>query len=142
MSWIETTKVECCSGYNAPPLRQSTTVALKVAVSDAFSKHVTHYGPQSGFSYYNLIIHIQRATTVHRLRCARVGLIPGTLTSTQSQYQNVGPLNNPVLVKTYLQYTPVIFALRITYISENNRPESNLGIYLDTDNERCFGSII
>ena len=115
MSWIGTTKLEFCSGYNAPPLRQSTMVAFKMVVSVAFSKHVIHYGPQSGFPYCNLTTHIYRAIPIHYLRWGRVNLCPETLTRNQSLYQNAGRLNSPSLSENI----PIIYPgdIGITYIN-------------------------
>jgi hypothetical protein len=67
-------------------------VAFKMVVSVAFSKHVIHYGPQSGFPYCNLTTHIYRAIPIHYLRWGRVNLCPETLTRNQSLYQNAGRL--------------------------------------------------
>jgi hypothetical protein len=101
------------SGYNAPPLRQSTMVAFKMVVSVAFSKHVTHYGPQSGFPYCNLTTHIYRAIPIHYLRWGSVDLRPETLTRNQSLYQNVGPLNNRV---TCLENATLTTILKATMV--------------------------
>jgi hypothetical protein len=94
VSWIGTTKVIFRSGYCAPRLRQSTIQASRIITRQA---------------------HIKRAIPIHYLRWGRVDLNPEALTSDQSLYQNVGPLNNP----SHSENTPIIYPsdIGITYIS-------------------------
>jgi len=33
----------------------------------ALSKHAAHYGPQSGFPYYDLTMPVERASSIHHL---------------------------------------------------------------------------
>ena len=65
-----------CIGYNVPTLFRSLQQR-----SLALSKHVTHYGPRSGFLYYNLITH-NTSTPLQTYdqrtpQSSSVGLMPG-----------------------------------------------------------------
>ena len=52
-SFVVSNNVFFCVGYNVPTLFRSLQQRPL-----ALSKHVTHYGPRSGFLYYYLITHI------------------------------------------------------------------------------------
>lgn len=71
-NWIETKKFIYCKDYNATLLWRNLqiTIAFWCARSVVFSKNGPHYGPWSGFPYYDL-------TTSHRK-----GMIPYPLFAT------------------------------------------------------------
>ena len=53
--WVGAEILAFCSGYNEPILFfEIYKRGLYRARSVALSKHVTHYGPRSGFPYYDL----------------------------------------------------------------------------------------
>jgi hypothetical protein len=47
-----TIKLVLYRGYNAPTIFEKSTKEVVTAMSVALSKHVTNYGPWSGFSIY------------------------------------------------------------------------------------------
>jgi hypothetical protein len=53
-SLVGTTTLVFYSGYNAPTLFRNLQERSLACRNVALSKHVTHYGPQSDFQYYDL----------------------------------------------------------------------------------------
>jgi hypothetical protein len=95
-SWVGTNQIVFCSSHNAVTYSFSkcnvNKRGLQYTGSVAFSKHVTHYGPRSGFLYYNLTTPPSRGIPLSAIwGCVEQLLIwaLGTFTSTPKWKRNL-----------------------------------------------------